>query len=90
MKRIDEENALPSTCNKKQTSNLDAINIDDNDVCGIIKERRDTFDKKYDIGLISECEYDENSSGNEEESSGERTMRAMSYDKVYFWLLFII
>ena len=48
------------------------------------------FDKEFDIGLISECEYDENSSGNEEESSGERTMRAMSYDKVYFWLLFII
>ena len=71
MKRIDKENALPSTCNKKQTSNLDAINIDDNDVCGIIKEKRDTFDKKYDIGLISECEYDANSSENEEESSGE-------------------
>ena len=73
MIRIDETNTLPSRCNKKQETKLDAIKIGDNDACEIIKEvnRRDNFDKEFDIGLISECEYDEDSNENEEESSGE-------------------
>ena len=71
MKRIHEQNNLPSTCNKKQATNLDAMRIDDNDICGIIEgvHRTDKFDLYFDIGLISECEYDENSSENEEESN---------------------
>ena len=33
------------------------MKIDDNYLCDIIKEvhRRKTFDKEFDIGLISEC-----------------------------------
>ena len=72
MKKIDEKNILPSTCNKKQATNSDAMKIDDNDINEIIQEanRRDTFDKEFEICLISECEYDEDSSENEEESGG--------------------
>ena len=33
--------------------------------------RRDKFDKKFDIGLISECEEDGSNSEDEEENSGE-------------------
>ena len=49
------------------------MKIDDNDVCEIIEEghRRDKFDKDFDIGLISECEENENNSEDEEETSGE-------------------
>ena len=58
MKVIDANITLPSTCNKKQGKKLEAMKIDDNDVCGIIEEvhRRDKFDRDFDIGLISECE----------------------------------
>ena len=47
------------------------MKINDNDTREIIEEahRRDQFDKYFDIGLISECEYIEYSSENEEESS---------------------
>ena len=47
------------------------IMIDDNDICGIIEgvHRMDKFDLYFDIGLISECKYDENSSENEEKSN---------------------
>ena len=60
MKKIYETNTLPSTCNKKQAKNLDAMNIDDNDKCEIIEEvhKRETFDKYFDIGITSECKYD--------------------------------
>ena len=73
MKMIDETNTLPSRCNKKQETKFDAIKIGDNDECEIIEEvnRRDNFDKEFDIGLTSEYEYDEDSNENEEESSGE-------------------
>ena len=49
------------------------MKIDDDDICEIIEERyrRDKFNKEFDIGLISECEYDEEISENEEESSGD-------------------
>ena len=41
-------------------------------VCEIIEQvhRRDKFDKEFDIRLISECEYDEDSCENEEGDSG--------------------
>ena len=67
------KNTLPSTCNKKQAANVDATKIDDNDICEIMEEvhRRNKFDKEFDTVLISECEYDEDSSKNEEENSGE-------------------
>ena len=73
MKRIDEKNMLPNTCSKKQATSLDTMKIDDNDECEIIEEvyRRDKFDKEFDIGMISECEYDEKSSEDEKWSSGE-------------------
>ena len=73
MKRIDEKNMLPNTCSKKQATSLDTMKIDDNDECEIIEEvnRRDNFNKEFDIGLTSEYEYDEDSNENEEESSGE-------------------
>ena len=34
---------------------------------------RDNFDKDSDIGLISECKYDEESSSNEEERDEEES-----------------
>ena len=51
------------------------MKIDDDDVCEIIEEiyRREKFDKEFDIGLMSECEDDENISVDEEESSGDDT-----------------
>ena len=56
-----------------QATNLDAMKIDDNDVCEIIEEvhRREKFDKEFDIGLISKYEYDDDSSENEENSRSE-------------------
>ena len=49
------------------------MNVDDDDVYEIIEEvhRRDNFDKESDIGLISEYEYDEDTSENKEVSSGD-------------------
>ena len=49
------------------------MKIDDDDVFEIIAEvhRRDKFDKEFNIGLIFECEYDENTRENEEKSSGD-------------------
>ena len=49
------------------------MQINDKDICEIIEEvhRRYKLDKELDIGLISQCQYDEISSENEEESSGE-------------------
>ena len=66
MKRIDETNIISNTCNKKQTTNLDEIKIDDNDVFEIIEEvhKRDKFNKQFDIGFISEYEYIEEFSEN--------------------------
>ena len=65
---ISENNMLPNKCNKKQAKNQGATKIYDDDVCEIIEEvyRRDKFDKDFDIGLISECEDDENISEDEE------------------------
>ena len=73
MKKITENNMLPSKCNKKEATHQGAMKIDDDDICEIIKEvyRRDKFDKEFDIGLISECEEDGSNSEGEEESSGE-------------------
>ena len=75
MKIISDNNMLPNKCNKKQTKNQGAIKIDDDDVCGIIEEvyKRDKFEKEFNIGLISECKYDERNSEDEEESSGDDT-----------------
>ena len=49
------------------------MKMDDNDVCDVIEEvhRRDKFNKEYDVRLISECEYDKDTSENEEEISGD-------------------
>ena len=73
MMKIAENNMLSSKCNKKEATNQGAMKIDDNDISEIIKEvyRKDKFDKKFDIGLISECEEDGRNSEDEEESSGE-------------------
>ena len=73
MKRISEHNMLQNKRNKKQVAKQEEMKIDDDDVCEIIKEmyRRDKLNKEFDIGLISECEYDEDISENEEESSGD-------------------
>ena len=66
---------LPNKYNKKQATNQGAMKIDDDDICEIIEEvyRRDKFDEKFNIGLISECEDDESISEDEEESSGDDT-----------------
>ena len=73
MKKIDETNMIPNTCNTKQATHLGAMKINANNICDIIEEvhRRDKFDKEFDIGLTSECKYDEDSSENEEDSSGK-------------------
>ena len=73
IKRIGETNMIPNACNKKQTTNQEAMKMDDNDVCDVIEEvhRRDKFNKEYDVRLISECEYDKDTSENEEEISGD-------------------
>ena len=75
MTMISDKNMLPNKCNTKQATNQGATKIDDDDVCDIIEEvyRRVKFDKEFDIGLISECEDDENISEDEEESSGDDT-----------------
>ena len=73
MNRIDEANTSPNTYNKKQVIILDTMKIYDHDIYEIIEEvqRRDKFDKDFDSGVISECEYNKDSSENEERSSGE-------------------
>ena len=83
MKKIGETNMLLNKCNKKQVINQEAMKIDYNDVCEIIEDvhRRDNFDKEFDIGLISKCEYDEDTSTN------EKKVVAMSYNKVYWCLI---
>ena len=75
MMKITEDNMLPSKCNKKEATNQGAMKIDDDDIWEIIEEayRRDKFDKKFDIGLIFECEVDGSNSEDEEESSGENS-----------------
>ena len=76
MKRISELNILSNTCNKKQSANQEVMKIDDDGVYARIEEvyRRDKVDKEFDIGLISECEYNEETSENEEESSGDELL----------------
>ena len=74
MKKISDKNMVPNKCNKKQTANQESTKIDDDDdVYDIIEEvyRRENFDKEFDIGLISDCEYDEDVSKNKEESRGD-------------------
>jgi len=75
MMKINNDNMVPSKCNKKEATNQRAMKIDDDDICEIIEEvyRRDKFDKEFDIGLISECEEDESNSEDEEESSGKNS-----------------
>ena len=43
------------------------MKIYDNDICKIVEEvhRKDKFDKQFNIGIISKCEYDEVISQNE-------------------------
>ena len=55
MMKINNDNMVPSKCNKKEATNQRAMKIDDDDICEIIEEvyRRDKFDKEFDIGLIS-------------------------------------
>ena len=52
---------------------MGTIKIDDEDTNEIIEEehRRNKFDKEFDIGVVSECEYDDDSSFYKEESSDE-------------------
>ena len=73
MNRIDETNTSSNTYNKKQVIILDTMKIYDHDIYEIIEEvqRRDKFDKDFDTGVISKCEYNKDSSENEERSSGE-------------------
>ena len=89
MKRIDVTNTLRSTCNKKQATNSNTMKIDDNDVCEIIEDvhKWDKLDKEFDISLISECEYDEDTSENEEESSG--TINSEENDELWQYLLVV-
>ena len=86
MNRIDEMN----TCNRKQATNLDTMKVDDNDICEIIESvhRRDKFDIVFDINIVSECEYNEGSSENEEESSGENDNK--EYDEIRQRLIVVI
>ena len=71
MKRTSQTNMLPNKCNKKQAANQEAMRIYGDDVCKIIEEvhKIDNVHKDIDIRLISECEYDEDTSENEEKSS---------------------
>lgn len=73
MKRIGEKNILPNKCNKKHAANQESMKIDDDDVWEIIEEvhKKDKFDKEFDIGLIFEYEYGNDTSENEEDSSGD-------------------
>ena len=84
--RIDEMNI----CNRKQATNLDTMKVDDNDICEIIESvhRRDKFDIVFDIDIVSECEYNEGSSENEEESSGENDNK--EYDEIRQRLMVVI
>ena len=86
MNRIDEMN----TCNRKQATNLDTMKVDDNDICEIIESvhRRDKFDIVFDIDIVSECECNEGSSENEEESSGENDNK--EYDEIRQRLMAVI
>ena len=52
MMKISEKNMLPSKHNKKQATNQRAMKIDD------VTEKK-KIDKKFDVGLISECEDNE-------------------------------
>ena len=49
------------------------MNIDDIDECKIIEEvhRRDKCDNEFNIGTVSDCDYDKDFNENKEESSGE-------------------
>ena len=49
------------------------MKMNDEDMNEIIEEihRRYKFDKYFDIGVVSECEYDNELSNNEEEISDE-------------------
>ena len=73
MMKISENNMLPKTCNRKEATHQGAMKIDNEDIKEIIEEvyRRDKFDKKFDIGLISECEEGGRNSEDGEESSDE-------------------
>lgn len=53
---INEKNNLPIKYNKKHATSLGTTKIDNEDINGIIKEvqRRDKFDKEFDIGVVSE------------------------------------
>ena len=44
------------------------MKVDSDDINEIIEEvhRKDKFDKQFDIGLMSECEYNEGSNNNKE------------------------
>ena len=87
MKKIVETNMLPNVYNKEQAITQEVMKIDDDDIYEIIKEvnRRDKFDKDFDIGVISECEYDEDTSENEEKSSGIMT----KFTSYYFCIILL-
>ena len=74
MIRINEKNKLPNKSNKTYATSLGDIKIDDEDVNEIIEEAhmREEFNKVVDIGLAAECEFYDDSSNNEEESSVEK------------------
>lgn len=69
MKNIVEKNNLPNKYNKKQATTLGTMKIYFDGVNEMIEEahRNLNFDKELDIGLISECDYDEDSSEKNEE-----------------------
>ena len=70
---------IVDVCNKKQVTNQGAIKIDDDDIFEMIEEvyNRDNFDKKFDIGLIAECEDDESISEDIVESSGDNSDQSL-------------
>ena len=59
--------------NMKKVTSVGTIKTDDEDMNGIIEEvhRRYKFDLGINIGVISECEYDDESSNNEERINEE-------------------
>ena len=60
-------------CSKKQVKDLDRITIDDEDINKVIEEihNRNKDDRELDIGVVSRCVYDNESSSNEEKNSVE-------------------
>ena len=67
------------------------MKIDDEDMNEIIEDvhKRDNFNKEFDIGVVSKCEYDDDSSNNEEKS-GDREWRVLTeFTGDYFFIVWV-